>query len=171
MELIGFVDNDYTVCENPFDYIDFKKYVNNLTCWDVVVFTLETFKQIGYLENRINIVISSEESVKVDNRCILVKNVNELFIILSDMSKNTNYNLDNVFAIVNGEVAKVLSRYCSSCFLCKTNKKLSGQLKFLNIEKTEYWACNRIYISPVNKLKFLFFKNRKVWVYEKTNCN
>lgn len=117
MKLIACVNNNWGIGKNGsllYHISDDLKRFKNLTYNNIVIMGRKTWEGIpnGYLEGRINIVISKTKQNFPDN-VIVVEDINKLKQIL----KKINSNDDNTWVIGGETIYNLFIHYCNEAYI------------------------------------------------------
>lgn len=138
MKLIVAVDNNWAIgyknqllVRIPND----QKWFRQHTTDKVVVMgrkTLESFPNGLPLKNRTNIVLTSNENMKVKD-AILVHNEEEL------MEELAKYNSDDVYVIGGESIYRMLLDKCDEAYVTKIDYSYDADTYFPNLDEKEEW--------------------------------
>lgn len=137
------------------------QHFKNLTQNKVVVMGHDTFMSLPGskpLKNRINIVLSKNNNLKLDS-VITCNSINQLLNMISI------YNPDDVFLIGGQELYKQLIEYCSAVYVTKIKQLKVADRFFPNIDLLDNWKIESKSEEKFhNELIFTFYKyiNNKV---------
>ncbi len=136
------------------------KFFRNMTKGKVVVMgrkTLESFPNKQPLKNRINIVLTGNQSFK-DDRLIICHSIDET---LGELKKHD----DNDVFIIGGEtIYKQFLPYCKKAYVTKISRKYTADTFFLNLDKDQNWELIRSSSNKKHngiKYKFTVYANKK----------
>ena len=127
------------------------KFFKETTTGQVVIMgrkTLESFPGKKPLPKRVNIVISQNESLKVDGALV----VHSLKEALKEANTYTN---QEVFVIGGASIYKALLPYCEEAYVTKMQNDFHADTFFPNLDNNPAWKC--IEESPVHTYKDLHF--------------
>ena len=111
------------------------KFFKEMTTGKVVVMgraTLESFPGKNPLKDRINIVLSKNESFN-DDRVIICRSIDEVF------DKIKKYSADDVFIIGGELVYNQFLPYCKEAYVTKIQNSYSPDKYFTNLDKEKAW--------------------------------
>lgn len=112
------------------------KQFREKTTGKVVVMGRDTFESLpgkAPLKNRVNIVLSANESF-YDDRVILCRSLDELF------RKIEIYNTEDVFIIGGESIYKQLLPYCSEAYVTKIHHAYPADKYLPNLDKEREWT-------------------------------
>ena len=167
MNFIVAVDDNYAIGKDnkllyhlPSDL----KYFKETTLNKVVVMGDKTYFSLPIkpLPKRINIVVSIDKSLKLEN-AIVVNSFNQLF------EKLKEYNDDDVFVIGGATIYNSLMDYCKKAYITRIYSSKPADVFVNNIEKMEHWKLvNESEMQTENDLQFKFqvFENQQVKTFE-----
>lgn len=163
MNFIVAVDDNYAIGKDnkllyhlPSDL----KYFKETTLNKVVVMGDKTYFSLPIrpLPKRINIVVSIDENLKLEN-AIVVNNFKQLFKKLSE------YNSDEVFVIGGATIYNSLMDYCKYAYITRIYSSKPADVFVKNIEKMDNWKLiKESETQNENDLnyKFQIFENQNV---------
>lgn len=136
------------------------KFFKEMTTGKVVVMgraTLESFPGKNPLKDRINIVLSKNESFN-DNRVIVCRSIDEVF------DKIKKYSTDDVFIIGGELVYDQFLSYCKEAYVTKIQSAYPADTYFPNLDKEKAWELISESDSKEHgniKYKFLKYVNNQ----------
>lgn len=116
------------------------KFFRQTTTGNVVVMgrkTLESFPNGQPLKNRVNIVLTSDQSYQVKD-AVVVHNLEEL---LEELKK---YNSDDIYVIGGESIYRQLLPYCSLAHVTKIDHEYQADTYFPDLDKDEEWELTGI---------------------------
>lgn len=167
MNFIVAVDDNYAIGKDnkllyhlPSDL----KYFKETTLNKVVVMGDKTYFSLPIkpLPKRTNIVVSIDESLKLEN-AIVVNSFNQLF------EKLKEYNDDDIFVIGGATIYNSLMDYCKYAYITRIYSSKPADVFVKNIEKMENWKIvKESKMQTENDLQFKFqvFKNQQIKKFE-----
>ena len=167
MNFIVAVDDNYAIGKDnkllyhlPSDL----KYFKETTLNKVVVMGDKTYFSLPIkpLPKRLNIVVSIDENLKLDN-AIVVNNFKQLF------EKLNEYDSDEIFVIGGATIYNSLMDYCKYAYITRIYSSRPADVFVNNIEKMDHWKLiQESEMKNENELnyKFQIFENLKVKKFE-----
>ena len=167
MNFIVAVDDNYAIGKDnkllyhlPSDL----KYFKETTLNKVVVMGDKTYFSLPIkpLPKRLNIVVSIDENLKLDN-AIVVNNFKQLF------EKLNEYDSDEIFVIGGATIYNSLMDYCKYAYITRIYSSRPADVFVNNIEKMDHWKLiKESEMKNENELnyKFQIFENLKVKKFE-----
>lgn len=141
MKAIVAIDNEWNIGnanELLFKIKDDLKRFKILTLGKFIVMgrkTLESFPNSKPLQGRVNIVLTSDKSYKVDN-AIVLHSIPEL------MEYIKYFDTDDIFVIGGSSVYEQLLDSCDIVWVTRvTNKVYEADTKFPNLDNNPDWEC------------------------------
>lgn len=129
------------------------KFFREKTTDKVVVMghsTLKSLPNSAPLKDRVNIVLSRNQNLSIDN-AVVCNSLDMLTEILKA------YESDDVFVIGGQDIYKLLLPYCSKAYITKILKKLESDKFFPNIDELEQWSiCYRSDIQTYKNTDYVF---------------
>lgn len=116
------------------------KFFRQTTTGNVVVMgrkTLESFPNGQPLKNRVNIVLTSDQSYQVKD-AIVVHNIEEL---LEELKK---YNSEDIYVIGGESIYRQLLPYCNLAHVTKIDHEYQADTYFPNLDEDEEWELTGI---------------------------
>jgi len=158
MKAIVAVDNNWGIGRNgkllfsiPEDMQRFKETTLN----KVVVMGRKTFESLPNgkgLSNRVNIVLTKDNSFKAEN-VITVSSLSEA------LNKIKKYPPDDVFIIGGGEIYKVFLEYCDEAIVTKVRAERQADSFFPNLDNHKNWAkTSESEVKTYDGIEFAFVK-------------
>ena len=138
MNLIVAVDKNWAIGKNNdllYNIKEDMQFFRSTTLNKVVVMgrkTLESFPGAKPLKNRVNIVLSSDKSLKIEGATI----VNDLEMLFDELKK---YDTNDVFVIGGGAIYKMLEPYCDTAYITEINAEKDADIFFPNLSKMDKW--------------------------------
>jgi dihydrofolate reductase len=138
MNLIAAVDKNWAIGKNNdllYNIKEDMQFFRSTTLNKVVVMgrkTLESFPNSKPLKNRVNIVLSSDTSLKIEGATI----VNDLNMLFDELKK---YNTNEVFVIGGGAIYKMLEPYCDTAYITEIDAEKDADIFFPNLSKMDEW--------------------------------
>ncbi len=143
------------------------KFFKEKTLGKIVVMGRETFESLpgkSPLKNRINIVLSKNESFK-DDRIIICRSIDEVLLKLKE------YESNEVFIIGGESVYTQFLPYCSMAYVTKINHTYDADKYFPNLDEKQTWE--QILMSDIkehNDIRFSFAKYVNNHICEGEEC-
>lgn len=112
------------------------KFFRETTMGNVVVMgreTLESFPGQSPLKNRVNIVLTRNESIKSDDKMTVCRSVEEALDTLKQ------YDDDKVYIIGGESVYRQFLPYCDEIFVTKIFKEYEADRYFPNLDEDAEW--------------------------------
>ena len=167
MKIIVAVDNNWAIGMNddlleriPEDH----RFFREKTLGKVIIYgrkTLETFPGKRPLKDRINIILSSDRSYRVEN-AIVMHSLNELNIYLNV------FNSDNIYVIGGESVYRQLLPYCDTVYVTQIYKSYEANKYFPNLDRFLDWdIVERSDVMTYNSTNYEFIEYRN---NTKFNC-
>ncbi|HZJ83729.1 MAG TPA: dihydrofolate reductase [Clostridia bacterium] len=122
------------------------KFFREMTKDKIVVMGRQTFESLpgkAPLKDRVNIVLSRDQSFK-DDRLIICPSFEELF------SRIKEYDIEDVFVIGGESIYAQLLPYCSEAYVTRFENTYLSDKHFVNIDEKRTWKL----ISQSNKKKY-----------------
>lgn len=113
-----------------------QKMFRNETIGKVIVLgrkTIETFPNGMALPQRTNIVLSSDNNLKIKD-AVVVHNDDQLFYELS------KYNSDDIYIIGGESVYKQYVKYCDTAIITKIDNAFEADAYFPNLDNDDNWT-------------------------------
>jgi len=137
------------------------KFFKEMTLGKVVIMGRETFESFPGkepLKNRINIVLSKNESFN-NEKVTICRSLDELFHELE------KYNSDDIFVIGGESIYSQLLTFCAEAYVTKIESKYVADKYFPDLDKKETWKLvfssdSRSYNDI--QYKFTKYENEKV---------
>lgn len=162
MNLIVAVDKNWAIGKNGgllFNIKEDMKFFRETTLNKVVVMgrkTLESFPNAKPLKNRINIVLTRDESYSCDG-AVVVHSFDEMF---DELKK---YSDDDVFVIGGAKIYNSLIPYCKNAFVTEIFKEADADTFITDISKLDDWKlADSSCVKEENDIKFVFNKYVKI---------
>jgi len=119
---------------------DLKRF-KELTIGKVIIYgskTLDTYPNRKVLPNRLNIILTRQEDLSVDN-AIICHSIAELNDKINQLKAEKNYE-DHDFIVVGGEsVYSQLLPETDLCYVTKMQVELEADAYFPNLDKLDEW--------------------------------
>ena len=161
MKIIVAVDSNWGIgCDgNLLQHIpEDMKFFKEKTIGNVVVMGRETFESLpgkNPLNNRVNIVLSRNNSFK-DDRLIICKSIEETF---KELEK---YNNDEIFIIGGETIYKQFLPYCDELYITKIKNKYKADRFFPNVDIMENWELvEESEVKEYKDIKYIFSRYLK----------
>ena len=138
MKLIVAVDERLGIGYNNdllFSISSDKKYFKSMTTGKVVIMGHNTLKSLPNslpFKNRTNIVLTRDESLRIQN-ALICNTLHQLFGLLS------NYDTNDVFVIGGNSIYSQLIDYCNEAYITKIYAKREADRFFPNIDLDSRW--------------------------------
>ena len=114
-----------------------------------------TYKSIGKaLPERINIVLSTKKR-KIDDKCILCKNIQEAMYIVEQHHSNKK-----VFFIGGSNIYEQVIDFVDEMYITEIDMKISGNKKFPTYDKSQFEEIKRIENKNSYKFDFVVYKRK-----------
>lgn len=162
MKAIVNVDNNWAIGKGDslLNHIpEDMKFFKEKTTGNVVIMgraTFVTFPGPRALPNRVNIVLTSDESWSAAD-VIVCHSVEELFAQLR------RYDTNTVYVIGGSKVYEQLLPYCDTAYVTKVDSAKSADKFFPNLDESEEWAAVRVGEEKEhNGVKFRFATYKKI---------
>lgn len=127
-----------------------------LTEGNIIIMGRKTFESLPEkksLPNRINIIITREETYKAEGG-IVINSLEELSPLLKEL--NPNNEMEN-FVIGGGNIVKQMMSYCNKAYITKINQAFEGADTFIpNLDLLNDWKV--VNESEVYKQDDLYYK-------------
>ena len=135
------------------------KFFRETTSGHIVVMgrkTLESFPGKKPLKNRVNIVITRDESYTPAGEAVTVHNMDELADILS------GYDTDDVFVIGGDSIYHLLLPLCNTAYITKIDKEYEADAFFPDLDREEGWKAEPLSEEKEHEgLKYRFYIYRR----------
>lgn len=161
MKIIVAVDSNWGIgCDgNLLQHIpEDMKFFKEKTIGNVVVMGRETFESLpgkNPLNNRVNIVLSRNNSFK-DDRLIICKSIEETF---KELEK---YNNDEIFIIGGETIYKQFLPYCDELYITKIKNEYKADRFFPNVDIMENWELvEESEVKEYKDIKYIFSRYLK----------
>lgn len=161
MKIIVAVDSNWGIgCDgNLLQHIpEDMKFFKEKTIGNVVVMGRETFESLpgkNPLNNRVNIVLSRNNSFK-DDRLIICKSIEETF---KELEK---YNNDEIFIIGGETIYKQFLPYCDELYITKIKNEYKADRFFPNVDIMENWELvEASEVKEYKDIKYIFSRYLK----------
>ena len=168
MDLIACVDENWGIGYKGnllFHYKEDMLFFKNKTIYDVVIMGKNTFLSLPNqqpLKDRYNSILTRDKNFK-PTETIVVHSLEELFIFLKDMIKNTDYTFEDIHIIGGGQIYKELLPYCNKAYITMVKKSADNcDTYFPNLDKDFNWKCIRMQKIPEKLLFFYEYENKSV---------
>jgi dihydrofolate reductase len=122
----GIIGNNNTI---PWHIPEDLKYFRNTTINNIVIMGRKTYKSLpnGYLNNRMNIVITSKYLDYKNNTNIIFTNMDNIISIIEKLQKDQNRK---IFIIGGSEIYRLFFDYCDTIHLTVINNNILGDITF-----------------------------------------
>ena len=161
MKIIVAVDSNWGIgCDgNLLQHIpEDMKFFKEKTIGNVVVMGRETFESLpgkNPLNNRVNIVLSRNNSFK-DDRLTICKSIEETF---KELEK---YNNDEIFIIGGETIYKQFLPYCDELYITKIKNEYKADRFFPNVDIMENWELvEESEVKEYKDIKYIFSRYLK----------
>lgn len=162
MNIIVCVDENYNIGNNNALLFNIKKdmeFFKDKTQNNVIIMgrkTLQSLPNSKPLKNRINIVMTSSESIE---GCICVNSIDSLFDVLKQ------YQNKDIFVIGGEQVYSLLLPYCTKAYITKVFSSKEGDTKFPNIDLIPNWTLtnsSEVYLQGDVEYIFTMYENKNI---------
>lgn len=131
------------------------KFFKQMTLGKIVVMGRETFESFpgkNPLKDRVNIVLSKNESFN-DDRVIICRSVNEVF------EKIKRYPIEDIFIIGGESIYSQFLSYCTEAYVTKIQNTYPADKHFTNLDKESNWGLVSVSeLKNFNNIQYSFNK-------------
>lgn len=119
---------------------DLKRF-KRLTTNKVIIYgskTLATYPGKKALPNRLNIVLSRNLNLEIEN-AIVCSSIEKLLKLLEEYKKKKKYKEEDFIVVGGASIYRALLPYCSDCFVTRIDKSLPADSFFPNLDEDKAW--------------------------------
>ena len=130
-----------------------KKTINNVVIMGRK--TLESFPNKKPLKDRLNIILTTDVSYKVEGAVVL-HSIDDL------LNEIKQYNQEDIFVIGGASIYNQLLTYCNTAYITKIKNKYVADTYFPDLEKNNDWEMvEESDVFEYNRILYTFTKWRK----------